>query len=103
MTKHPMLILAGVLMVAAPALAERTITERMHRQDDRIDNGAEDGKLTPKEYDKLEHREDVVQDKRAEAREDGVVTHHERKAIRRAQDKTGAMIRKEKHDGQEMR
>ncbi|HEV7732001.1 MAG TPA: hypothetical protein VGR62_07560 [Candidatus Binatia bacterium] len=103
MTKHPMLILAGVLMVAAPALAERTINERMNRQDERIDNGAEDGKLTPKEYNKLEHREDVVQDKRADAKADGVVTHHERKEIRKAQDKTGAMIRKEKHDGQDMK
>lgn len=100
MKRQPILVVAAVFCLTAPALAQRTIEERMDRQEERLDNGADRGQLTPKEEQKIENRHENIEDKRDAAQADGHVTKREAKKIRRAEDRTGKMIRRERHDGQ---
>ncbi len=100
MHRHPIVVLAGVMFLTAPALAQRTIEQRMDRQQERLDNGADSGQLTPKEEQKIENRHENIEEKRDAARADGRVTKQEAQKIRRAEDRTGKMIRRERHDDQ---
>jgi hypothetical protein len=100
MKRHRIIALAAVLFVTTPALAQRSIEQRMDRQEERLDNGADSGQLTPKEEQKIENRHENIEDKREAARADGHVTKDEAKKIRRAEDRTGEMIRRERHDDQ---
>jgi hypothetical protein len=100
MHRHPIVALAAVLLVSGPALAQRTIEQRMDRQEERLDNGADSGQLTPKEEQKIENRHENIEEKRDAARADGHVSKREAKNIRRAEDRTGKMIRHERHDDQ---
>jgi hypothetical protein len=99
MKRYPVIAIA-VLLAAGPALAQRTIEERMERQDQRMENGADSGKLTPKEEQKIENQHEKIEDKREAAQADGHVTKREAKHIRRAEDRAGHMIRHQKHDKQ---
>lgn len=99
MMRYPIIALAAVL-IAGPAIAQRTIEQRMDRQEERMENGVEDGKLTPKEADKIEQRHENIEHKREQARADGHVTKREATRIRRAEDRAGKMIRENKHDAQ---
>jgi hypothetical protein len=100
MKRHAIVAVAVVLLASGPALAQRTIEERMDRQDERLDAGADSGQLTPKEEQKIENRHENIEEKRDAAQADGHVSKREAKKIRRAEDRTGKMIRRERHDDQ---
>ena len=88
--------------VAPPASTPATprVDQREANQQARIAQGAASGQLTPKETNRLEKEQAVVNRAEANAKADGTVTRHERKRLHRLQDGASKDIHHQKHDAQ---
>ncbi len=75
-------------------------TQRYTHQQQRIDKGSENGKLTPREEKRLEKKEAKLKDYMKDAFSDGKITKHEEKKIERMQDRLSKKIYNQKHDKQ---
>jgi hypothetical protein len=100
----------SVLMVAATFLVAGTssglageIKKHEKKEERRIERGEKSGKLTPKEAQRLENQQDVIEKEREQALEDGHVSKRERKDIRHDQKRLSQDIYKKKHNEKEMR
>jgi hypothetical protein len=92
---------AGLLLSTTAMAAEGKIQRRKERQQQRIGEGVENGKLTPKETAHLEHKEaglnkQIRQDRKANG---GKLTGQEKTQISREQNRLSKNIYKTKHDG----
>ena len=92
---------AGLLLSTTAMAAEGKIQRRKERQQQRIGEGVENGKLTPKETAHLEHKEaglnkQIRQDRKANG---GKLTGQEKAQINREQNRLSKNIHKAKHDG----
>jgi uncharacterized membrane protein YebE (DUF533 family) len=76
------------------------IDQRQANQQQRIDQGVKSGELTGKEAARLEKGQERVQNMETKAKADGKVTPKERERIENAQNKESKKIHKEKHDRQ---
>lgn len=79
------------------------IDYREARQQTRIYNGAQDGSLTPREFQRLERGESRIDRAEARAKADGVVTRGERRHLNHMLDRQSAAIYHQRHDGQGVR
>ena len=88
--------------VAPPASTPATprVDQREANQQARIAQGAASGQLTPKETNRLEKEQAVINRAEANAKADGTVTRHERKRLHRLQDGASKDIQHQKHDAQ---
>ena len=88
--------------VAPPASTPATprVDQREANQQARIAHGAASGQLTPKETNRLEKEQALVNRAEANAKADGTVTRHERRRLQRLQDGTSKHIHRQKHDAQ---
>ena len=88
--------------VAPPASTPATprVDQREANQLARIAQGAASGQLTPKETNRLEKEQAVINRAEANAKADGTVTRHERKRLHRLQDGASKDIHHQKHDAQ---
>ena len=91
-------IAVALLVPPSLTLAKRPIDKRADRQENRIEEGVDSGKLTDKEAERLQNRQDVIDKERENAREDGKVTRGERREIRHDQNKASHAIRDKKHN-----
>ena len=96
------LLTAGMLLSTTAIAAEGKIQTRKERQQKRIGEGVENGKLTPKETAHLEHKEaglnkQIRQDRKANG---GKLTSQEKTQVNREQNHLSKRIYKQKHDGQ---
>lgn len=98
-----LIVAALVLSLGAAAQADDppTIKERLDNQQDRIQQGVENGELTRKEAQRMRAGQREIRDMRQDAREDGVVTRRERRAITQEQKDHSQRIWKQKHDAQD--
>ncbi len=98
-------IIATALVLSLGALAQAddppTVKERLNNQQDRIEQGVDNGELTRKEAQRLRENQRDIKEERAEAREDGVVTKHERQDIKQDQRQQSQRIYDQKHDAQD--
>jgi hypothetical protein len=94
------LLLLAPLAVLAQSTATPKFDQRQVNQEQRIQQGAQSGSLTPKEAANLEKGQDRLQAKEDRARADGVVTQQERKNLQHAEGKQSRRIYEEKHDRQ---
>src|SRR5262249_46839377 len=98
-------IIAAALVLSLGAVAQAddppTIKERLGNQQDRIEQGVDNGELTRQEEQRLRkgHHED--RDMRQEALEDSAVTQRERQAIKQEQKDQSQRIYDQKHDAQD--
>ena len=83
-----------------PTLSTPRVDQREANQQARIAQGAASGQLTPKETNRLEKEQAVVNKAEANAKADGTVTKHERKRLHRLQDRASKDIHHQKHDAQ---
>ena len=98
MNKVIAIIVAGAFAAAgSPALA-KTIKKRQANEERRIERGAEKGQLTPKEQQRLENQEKVIQQEREDAAADGKVTKRERRDIKHDQKRLSQDIRHKRHN-----
>ena len=95
--RRTILTVAAALLVASPVLAG-DIERHENNQDQRIENGVESGRITPKEAQRLENEQETIKDERARALEDGRITHKEHREIRHDQKKANRDIHKKKHN-----
>ena len=88
--------------VTPPASTPATprVDQREANQQARIAQGAASGQLTPKETNRLEKEQAVVNKAEANAKADGTVTKHERRRLHRLQDGASRDIHHQKHDAQ---
>jgi len=93
------LVAAAVLPVAAQTATPR-VDERQINQEQRIQQGAKSGELTPRETAKLQAGQAKVQAQEAKAKADGQVTGKERARLAKSQNKQSRKIAKQKHDKQ---
>ena len=77
------------------------VDQRQVNQQQRIDQGVKSGQLTGKEAANLEKGQAQVDKKEAKAKADGKVTPKEREKLKQAQNKQSAKIKQEKHDKQQ--
>lgn len=89
---------ATLLFPAATVLAKRPIAKHEQRQEGRIEQGVNSGKLTDKEAERLENQQEIIENERENAAEDGKVTRGERREIRHDQRKASNAIRRKKHN-----
>ena len=97
------MVLAATLLQAAQSAADPKtplIDRREKRQEQRIQDGEKSGALTDKESAKLNADEKKIDADKAAAKEDGVVTGHERRKLRREERRTSREIAREKHDSE---
>jgi hypothetical protein len=92
---------AGMLLSTTAMAAEGKIQRRKERQQQRIGEGVENGKLTPKETAHLEHKQanlnkQIRTDRKANG---GTLTAQEKKQINREQNHLSRNIYRTKHDG----
>ena len=94
------LILSGSLSKVSAQTATPVTTERQVNQQERIQQGAASGALTPRETRRLEARQAKVANDKREAKADGVVTPAEKRKLNREQNRNSRAIRRQKHDAQ---
>ena len=104
MMKHKVAALIFSILLAPAVLAQSVATpnfdQRQLNQEQRIQQGAQTGALTPKEVTKLEQGQGRLQAKEDKAKADGKVTAKEREHLQHAQDRQSEKIYREKHDRQ---
>jgi Skp family chaperone for outer membrane proteins len=76
------------------------VDQRQVNQQQRIDQGVKSGELTGKEAARLDKGQAQVEKKEAKAKADGKVTPKEREKLKQAQNKQSQKIKHEKHDKQ---
>lgn len=81
--------------VATPGVDQRQVNQQQ-----RIDQGVASGQLTGKEAAKLDKGQAQVEMKEARAKADGKVTPKEREKLKHAQNKQSQKIKHQKHDRQ---
>lgn len=90
-------LIVGLTFVAGSASAG-PLAERQQNQRARIQQGVENGSLTPWERARLNAEQRSIGNMRKLAKNDGQVTRSEAKAIQRAQDRSSHHIYGQKHD-----
>ena len=105
-------LIAGALAIASVGAFSQTVAppsstpatprvdQREANQQARIAQGAASGQLTPRETNRLEKEQALVNRAEANAKADGTVTRHERQRLQRLQDGTSKGIQRQKHDAQ---
>jgi hypothetical protein len=84
----------------APAPSTPRVDQRQVNQEQRIQQGVQSGSLTQKEAGKLEKGQDHVQKVEDKAKADGKVTPKERERLQQAQNNQSKKIEHQKHDKQ---
>ena len=90
--------LVGFVGVSAVQAGE--IVNREGRQQARIGQGVQSGKLTARETQRLEREQGRIEADRNQALADGKVTKRERARLHREQDRASRHIYRQKHDAQ---
>jgi CRISPR/Cas system CSM-associated protein Csm2 small subunit len=94
------LVLLAPLAVLAQSTATPKFDQRQVNQEQRIQQGAQSGSLTPKEAARLEQGQGRLQAREDRVKADGVVTPQERKNMQHAENRQSRRIYEEKHDRQ---
>lgn len=101
-----LVLTAAGAVFAQSAMAASTATPRVDRreahQQERINQGAASGRLTPKETARLQAAQGRINAAEAKAKSDGVVTAKERAHLTHMQNKASRHIRRDKHAGQQL-
>jgi len=102
--RRSILMVAAAFLVAGatPGLAGK-ILKREKREDQRIEQGEKSGKLTPKEAERLEDQQQIIEKEREQAGADGHISKRERRHIRHDQKRLSQDIHKKKHNAKEVR
>ncbi|MBX7219247.1 MAG: hypothetical protein K1Y36_04820 [Blastocatellia bacterium] len=89
-----------VTTFALPALAQNTpkVDKRQKNQQQRINQGVQNGELTKREARHLEKHEAKLQAKETKAKSDGVVTPEERARLQKAENRNSRKIYRRKHN-----
>ena len=97
--RSPIIVLvAGLILSLPPAAFSENLKKHDRHEEKRINKGEKRGALTDKEADKLENKQDAIQEERAEAKADGKVTKREKKSIRHEQKELSQDIYRKKHN-----
>jgi uncharacterized protein HemX len=99
MKKLIAITVAGVLGAGVPAFA-KTIKKKEAAEEQRIERGVNRGQITPKEQQRLEDQQKVIDQERANAAADGKVTKRERKDIKHDQKRLSHDIEHKRHNAQ---
>ena len=91
------MILSLVALPVAPVLA-KTIKKHETHQQQRINKGEANGKLTPTESTRLQNQQNTIEHERQQAAADGKITNRERQDIRHDQKRLNADIKHKKHN-----
>jgi hypothetical protein len=91
---------AAALLVAAGSTSAFAgeITHRENTQERRIENGMENGELTPREANRLEEQQENIESERDRAMRDGHISRDERREIRHDQHAASHTIWRKKHN-----
>jgi hypothetical protein len=89
---------AALVAASAATVSAGEIRQRMNTQDRRIENGVENGELTPREANRLENQQETIADERARARADGHMSRGERREIHHDQRAASHTIWRKKHN-----
>lgn len=82
-------------------VATPKVRQRQANQQERIQEGRQNGELTNKETVRLEAQQAKIQHDKKVAKSDGVVTPAERQKLKREQNRASRNINRQKHDAQE--
>jgi hypothetical protein len=91
-------LVAGLALSLPPAALSTNLKKHDRHEEKRINKGEKSGALTDKEANKLEDKQDAIQEERAEAKEDGKITKREKKSIRHEQKELSQDIYRKKHN-----
>ena len=101
--KHIIITLTAAFLTASLSNAQ-TATPVIHQtqsvQEKKINQGIKSGEVTRHEATKLNAEQAKINHDKKDAKADGVVTHHEKKAIKREQQHAAKHIHNQKHDAQ---
>jgi hypothetical protein len=92
------LVLSFMMGVAAQAAWAGEVKDREQNQQERIDKGVENGKLTATEVHKLDKGEAKIESNRQKALADGKLTHKEKRKLNHQENRESKKIFKLKHN-----
>jgi hypothetical protein len=95
----------GVVLGAGIAFAQANdpgVQKRMENQEQRIDQGVESGRLTPREAGRLEANQARIKQTEERMKADGQLTSAERARLHNKQDNASKRIYRQKHDRQQV-
>jgi hypothetical protein len=95
-----MAIAIAVLAAGTTPGFGRTIKKKAAHEEKRIEGGKDSGRLTPKETERLENQQEIIDKERAQAAEDGKVTYREKRDIKHDQKRLSKDIYHKKHNKQ---
>jgi hypothetical protein len=98
MRSHIIVLIAGLIFSLPTAALSDSVREHQRHQDRRIDRGEHRGTLTDKEANRLEDKEQAIEQERQDAKEDGKITQRERKSLRHEQRELSQDIYRKKHN-----
>src|SRR5438477_9955953 len=90
--------IAAVVLATASSGDTASVKKREQRQQHRIERGVESGKLTPKETERLENQQQIIEQEREQAWQDGKMSRRERQDIRHDQNRLSHNIHRKKHN-----
>ncbi|MFL5322544.1 MAG: hypothetical protein ACJ790_22985 [Myxococcaceae bacterium] len=101
MLKKLMAVAVGVSLFAAPAFAAGRIDKRECNQQERIEQGMQNGRLSRREAARLERKQEKLRQREMalRGRQGGRLTVAQRERFERRQNNFSRQIAHEKHDG----
>jgi hypothetical protein len=98
MRRTTVALIGGLTLLMPAAGMTETLQKHDRKLDKRIERGDRRGSLTEKEEKAVEEKQDDIARERAEAKEDGKITHRERRSIRHDQKQLSQEIYRKKHN-----
>ncbi len=99
-SKQPFNFIAMLSIVILPLWADDRADQRQENHAERIEQGVENGSLTKQEAEKLEKKQDKIENMEVKMRSDDSLSVREQKILDHRQDKASQQIYREKHDNQ---
>jgi len=100
MKKLIAMVVAGVLGAGGSPTLAKTIKKRQANEEQRIERGVEKGQITPKEQQRLDGQQKVIEQERENAAADGKITKRERRDIKHDQKRLSQDIKHKRHNAQ---
>jgi hypothetical protein len=89
---------AAAIAASASSGFAQNIQKHETRQEERIENGVNSGRLTDKEAGRLQNQQEIIHKEREQALEDGKISKRERRDIRHDQKRANKEIHHKKHN-----
>ena len=95
-------ISTAFLATSVLPVSAATVPQREKKQEHRIERGVRSGKLTPKEQVRIHNQQAIIDAERAQAKQDGKITHRERADMQHDLNRLSKDIHRKKYNNKKV-